>query len=390
MFMRKHLSSLTFGISALILTGVVAFAQNFVSQIVPQGNYNLSARTAADMALPAPYARDETFFKLPSGRTLGSVSGVAIDRDGKSIWVIERCGTQFGCIGSSANPILKFDSHGNLIRQFGAGMLVYPHGLFVDRDGNVWVADASANFHRPFIFGQPDKRMPDAPKGTKPAGAVVLKFSPDGKLLMTLGTPGVSGSDATHLSTPTNVLVAPNGDIFVADGHDTQPSNARIVKFDKAGKFLKAWNTCGKKPINTLDCEHALAMDSQGRLFVANRGNNKISIFDQDGSPLGEWTQFGKPSGLFIDRNDTLYSADSESDVTQGNAFIRGVHIGSARTGKVTAFLPDPHQNPSPWMPGPPPSGVPSGSESVTAGADGTLYVGQVLPAMIVRYVPKK
>jgi len=181
----------------------------------------------------------------------------------------------------------------------------------------------------------------------------------------------------------------PNGDIFVADGHDTQPSNHRIVKFDKTGKFIKAWDSCGKPTglrLGQIDCNHGLAMDSQGRLFVANRGNSKISIFDQDGKWLADWTQFGKPSGLAIDKNDTLYAGDSESDVTEGNAYIRGVHVGSAKTGKVTAFLPDPWQNPSPMMPGP----ITSGSEGVAAAADGTLYTSQVLPAALVKYAKKK
>jgi sugar lactone lactonase YvrE len=378
-----------FALAALALPCAAVQAQD----IVPKGNYNISARSAADIALPAPYARDETFFKFPAGRTLGSTSAIGMDPDGKSVWIVERCGNQSSCIGSKVNPIIEFDAHGNVVRQFGAGLLVFPHGMDVDREGNVWVADLQPNFHRPLTFGK-NVPMPDAPKGSKPAGGVVLKFSHEGKLLMTLGTPGVSGTDAAHFSQPADVQVAPDGDIFVADGHDTLPSNARIVRFDKTGKFIKAWPSCGK-PIGTdllmrIDCNHTLAMDSRGRLFVGNRGNNRISIFDKDGKLLDEWTQFGKPSGLFIDKNDILYSADSESDITGGNAYIRGVHVGSARTGKVTAFLPDTHQNPSPWMPGPRPYGTPTGSEGVVAGADGTIYVSQVLPAMLVRYVPKK
>ena len=366
---------------AFALPGMPALAQN----VVPKGNYNVSIRPAADIALPNPYMRDETFFKFPAGRPLGSTSAIDMDRDGKSIWVVERCGTLNNCIGSKVNPIMEFDQKGNVVRQFGLGLIVYPHGMYVDHENNVWVADLQPNFNRPYILGK-TTRMPDAPKGTKPAGAVVMKFSHDGKLLLTIGTPGVSGNDATHLSQPSDVAVATNGDVFIADGHDTLPSNARIAKFDKTGKFIKAWDACGKDAKNKVDCAHSLAIDSQGRLFVANRGNNKIDIFDPDGKLLAEWNQFGRPSGLFIDKNDTLYSADSESDVTQGNAYIRGVHIGSARTGKVTAFLPDPLGNPSPWMP----LSSTSGSEGVSASEDGMVYVSQVLPAMLLRYVPRK
>ena len=374
------------GLAALALSCAAAWGQAYV---VPKGDYNVSKRSAADRALPAPYLRDETFFKFPAGRKLGSTSAIDMDPDGKSIWIVERCGTLNNCIGSPVNMIMEFDNKGNVVRQFGKGLIVYPHGMNVDRDGNVWVADLQPNFNRPFILGSKD-RMPDAPKGTKPAGAVVLKFSHDGKLLMTLGTPGESGTDNAHFSQPADVVVAPNGDIFVGDGHDTLPSNHRIMKFDKTGKFIKSWDSCAhnpsKQPLAEVDCNHSLAIDSQGRLFVANRGNSRITIFDQDGKWLADWTQFGKPSGLYIDKNDTLYAADSESDVTEGNAYIRGVHVGSAKTGKVTAFLPDTWQNPSPLLPGP----STSGSEGVAAGADGTIYVSEVLPMALLRYAPVK
>ncbi len=375
---------LALGVAAMALSSA-AWGQ--FATTVPKGNYNVSKRSKADMALPAPYLRDEAFFKFPAGRPVGSTSAIDIDPDGKSIWIVERCGTLNNCIGSQVNPVMEFDSTGKVQRQFGKGLFVYPHGMFVDRDGNVWATDLQTNFNRPFVMGT-NNRMPDAPKGTKPAGAVVMKFSHDGKLLMTLGTPGVSGNDASHFSQPSDVLVARNGDIFVADGHDTQPSNHRIVKFDKTGKFIKAWDACGTAtnlPLSKIDCTHSLAMDSQGRLFVANRGNSRISIFDQDGKWLADWTQFGKPSGLYIDKNDTLYAADSESDVTEGNAFIRGIHIGSAKTGQVTGFLPDTWQNPSPQMPGP----ITSGPEGVVVGADGTMYSSEVLPMALLRYVKK-
>ena len=384
--MARLWNAMGLGALALAMTATGALAQ---AKTVPKGNYNISKRSAADMALPAPYTRDESFFKFPAGRTLGSTSAINIDPDGKSIWIVERCGTLNNCIGSQVNPIVEFDDKGNVIRQFGKGQIVYPHGMDVDREGNVWVADVQPNFNRPFILGQPTTRMPDAPKGTKPAGAVVLKFSHDGKLLMTLGTPGESGNDEKHFSQVSDVLVAPNGDIFVGDGHDTLPSNHRIVKFDKNGKFIKAWDSCGKPtglPLGKIDCNHGLAMDSQGRLFVANRGNSRISIFTQDGQWLADWTQFGKPSGIYIDKNDTLYAGDTESDATEGNAYIRGIHIGSAKTGQVTGFLPDPWQNPSPWMPGP----STSGPEGVAAAADGTLYASQVLPAALVKSAKKK
>jgi hypothetical protein len=350
---------------------------------IREGNYNISARTAEDMALPNTYVLDEGFFQWPKGRPVGSISAIDMDRDGKSIWVFERCGKLNSCIGSTVNPIMKFDSNGRLVKEFGAGLFVYPHGMYVDHDNNVWVADLQSNVDRPAPPG--GVRPPPAPAGTPLQGAVVRKFSPDGKLLLTIGTPGVMGNDETHLSQPSDVAVAKNGDVFVADGHDSQPSNHRIAKFDRDGRFLKAWDACGPMPADTLDCQHSIAIDSQGRLLVANRGNNRIEVFDQEGKLLDEWYQFGRPSGLFIDDNDVLYAADSESDVMQHNAFVRGVHVGSARTGDVTAFIPDPQGNPSPWMP----AGTTNGAEGVAASKDGTIYVSKVLPAQLVRYGKK-
>lgn len=380
--MRRTPVSLLIGV-ALAITTDAATAQTAPIPQARQGNYNISARSAEDIALPASYALDETFFKWPIGRPVGSISAIDMDRDGKSIWVFERCGKLNSCIGSTVNPIMKFDSSGNLVKQFGAGLFVYPHGMYVDPENNIWVADLQSNVDRPAPPG--GVRPPPAPPGTPLQGAVVRKFSQDGKLLLTIGTPGVMGNDETHLSQPSDVAVARNGDVFVADGHDSQPSNHRIAKFDRNGRFIKAWDACGPSPADTLDCQHSIAIDSQGRLFVANRGNNRIEVFDQEGKLLDEMYQFGRPSGLFIDDNDILYAADSESDVMQHNAFVRGVHVGSARTGKVTAFLPDPQGNPTPWMP----AGTTNGSEGVAVAKDGSMYVAKVLPAQLVRYVPK-
>ena len=155
------------------------------------------------------------------------------------------------------------------MKSFGGGMFIWPHGLDVDQDGNVWVTDAVA-----------DNRTP---KGDK-RGHIVVKFSPDGKVLMTLGTPGQSGSGPDHFTSPSDVAVAANGDIFVADGHGDDGNN-RVVKFSKDGKFVKAWGKSGWAP-GEFHALHAIAIDSRGRMFVGDRGNNRIQIFDQDGKSL--------------------------------------------------------------------------------------------------------
>ena len=311
---------------------------------------------------PNPYRTVENWAKLPEGRTWGQVIGVDIDRDGKSIWVVERCGGT-SCAGSNLAPILKFDSSGKLMKSFGEGMFVRPHGLFVDKDGNIWVTDD---------------------QGKDGKGHQVFKFSPDGKVLMTLGQAGIAGERPDTFNRPSDVLVAPNGDIFVADGHDAD-SNARIVKFSVHGKFMKAWGKHGKGP-GEFEVPHSLAMDSSGRLFVADRGNNRIQIFDQDGKFLEEWRQFGRPSGVFIDKNDVLYSTDSESNGARNPSFKRGIRIGSAKDGKVAAFIPDPDPNPGQGLE--PSNGT--AAEGVAADDAGNIYGAEVFPRALKKYVKNR
>src|SRR6185436_1519067 len=232
------------------------------------------------------------------------------------------------------------------------------HGLHVDKDGNVWVTDQAAN-----------------PANDK--GQVVYKFDKNGTLLMTLGKKGVPGNGPDTFNQPSDVLVAPNGDIFVADGHGAE-SNARIVKFDKTGKFIKAWGKKGSGP-GELDTPHGLAMDSKGRLFVADRNNNRIQIFDQDGKLLEEWKQFSRLSGIFIDKKDVLYGADSESNTARHPGWKRGIRIGSAKDGKVTAFIPDTNPDPD--------KSSTSNAEGVAADSQGNVYGAEVGPKALKKYV---
>jgi len=202
----------------------------------------------------------------------------------------------------------------------------------------------------------------EGPDGKDPRrngkGHQVFKLNQDGKVLMTLGKAGVAGDGPDTFNAPSAVLIAPNGDIFVGDGHGGN-TNARVVKFSKDGKFIKAWGKKGTAP-GDFETPHGLAMDSRGRLFVGDRGNSRIQIFDQDGKFLEEWKQFGRPSGVFIDRNDTLYVADHTSDEKTNPGFRKGIRIGSARDGKVTSFILDPNPNGS--------------QEGVAADAKGTVY----------------
>ncbi|HEU0107549.1 MAG TPA: peptidyl-alpha-hydroxyglycine alpha-amidating lyase family protein [Vicinamibacteria bacterium] len=304
-----------------------------------------------------PYRTVEGWAKMPEGRAWGATSAVDVAPDGRSIWVGERCGANT-CAGSSLPAILRFDETGALKASFGAGMFVFPHGIHVDRAGNVWLTDARARDGK---------------------GHQVFKFSPDGRLLLTLGKAGVAGEGPDVFNQPSDVAVAAGGEIFVADGHD-ENSNARIVKFSKDGQFIKAWGKRGSAP-GEFDVPHGLAFDSRGRLFVADRGNNRIQIFDQDGKFLEEWKQFSRPSGVYIDKHDVLYVADSESNSKTNPGWKRGIRIGSAKDGKVTAFIPDPEPDPE--------KVVTSGSEGVAADARGNVYGAEVGPRALKRYVKK-
>lgn len=296
--------------------------------------------------------------ELPEGREWGSTSAVYPGIDG-TLWVGERCGQNSCLERDDVDPVLQFDKDGRLLQSFGAGLITWPHGIHVDFDGNVWVTDA---------------------RGDDTRGHQVIKFSSDGEVLMRLGKAGMAGAGNDVFDQPSDVLVAPNGDIFVADGHGTGGNN-RIVKFSADGRFIKTWGSTGAEAGEFRD-PHALAMDSRGRLFVGDRGNSRVQIFDQDGNWLATWTQFGRPSGLFIDKNDILYSADSESHASwSGNwGWKRGIRIGSVRDGWVTAFIPDPGQ------PDPHAAGT-TAAEGIAVDDEGNLYGAEVGPRQMVKYV---
>jgi sugar lactone lactonase YvrE len=319
----------------------------------------LVSAAGAQNHAPNPYETIEGWAKLPPGRSWGATSAIYPANDGEHIWIAERCGANL-CVDSDLDPVMLFDRDGNMVRSFGAGMIVWPHGMFVDADDNVWIADAVG--------------YAPVPEGI---GHTVMKFSPEGELLMRLGKEGVAGDGPDVFAKPSDVLVAPNGDIFIADGHDAGGNN-RIVKFDKDGEFLMEWGSTGSGTGEFAD-PHALAMDSQGRLFVGDRANSRIQIFDQNGEHLETWTQFGRPSGLFIDENDVLYSADSESNARRNRGWLRGIRIGSARDGFVTAFIPDPETDQDN-------SGT-SGAEGVAVDAEGNIYGAEVGPRTVKKYV---
>jgi len=348
------------------------------------------ATAAPTNDLPNPYQTIEGYFKLPEGRTWGSTSAVDVSPDGKFIWVAERCGanTCWDPAGGKMSPldvVLKFDQSGKLVTSFGAGLMVFPHGIHVDRQGNVWVTDGNDNLPRRRPGAPADAPLPPAP--AKVVGHQVYKFSPDGKLLLTLGkaggNPADSVADPGSFYQPNDVITLPNGDILVAEGHNDGTMSHRIVHFSKDGKYLSQFGKRGNGPGEFMQ-PHALALDSQGRLFVGDRGNNRVQIMTTDGKVIADWSQFSRPSGLFIDtKTDTLYSADSESGSVNPahKAWTRGIRVGSAKDGKVMYFIPDPQKDLT--------TGT-LAAEGVAVDSSGNVYGAEVGPKKVQKYVMKK
>jgi|SoiMethySBSTD1v2_1073268.scaffolds.fasta_scaffold00805_5 sugar lactone lactonase YvrE len=313
--------------------------------------------------LPQPYRTTRDWGQLPAGMTWPAVTAVEPAPDG-TIYVVERC-FENSCAGRSEPPILRYSKDGKLLASFGQNIFVFPHGATVDGNGNLWVTDA---------------------RGRDGKGHQVFKFSPEGKVLMTLGKAGVSGSGSDLFDQPTDVVVAPNGDIFVTDSHRAESGrtslNNRVVKFTRNGRFVKEWGKKGSGR-GELSEPHTIAIDSRGRLFVGDRENNRIQIFDQNGTFIDEWRQFGRPSGISITRDDTIYVADSESGPDTGahelTGIKKGIRIGSAGDGRVTAFIEDMESTRADH----------SGAEGVGVDADGNVYGAVVRRRMLERHIRK-
>jgi DNA-binding beta-propeller fold protein YncE len=197
------------------------------------------------------------------------VTGVAVDAKDQ-VWLVNQLTPQ----------VQVFDSGGKLVDSWGQGFFKAPHYLRIDHEGNVWIADFERH--------------------------IVQKFSPKGERLLVLGTPDEAGNDESHMNGPTDIAVSPSGEIFVSDGY----GNDRVIHFDPAGKFVKTWGKRGVKA-GELSQPHSIAMDSKGRLYVAERNNCRIQIFDQDGKSLGQWRNLLNPWGLCITANDEIYVCGS-------------------------------------------------------------------------------
>jgi DNA-binding beta-propeller fold protein YncE len=324
-------------------------------------------------AVPPPYRAVRDWAQLTlEQREWGGSNNVAIDRDGKTVWAVDRCTAPInpGCLGTQSNPVHHFDETGRESKSFGGGMFVWPHGLHVDADGNVWIADA---------------RTPTADEvakfpGARNKGNVVVKFSPDGAVLMTIGTPGVRGDPPNALTEPTAVITDPaNGDIYVAESHmDVTDPNlvGRISVFDKQGKLLRTIGKAGMGP-GEFRTPHALAFDSKGNLVVADRQNHRVQLLTKRGQFVRQYADFSRVSGLAIGPGDVLYATDSESTESIHPGWSRGVRIGSLAEGRVTMFIP-PHATNSPEG---------AMGEGIAIDPNGNLYTAESILRGVTKFI---
>jgi len=243
---------------------------------------------AAASLLAGPYT-SSGFLKFPGEVEMGAVSAVAIDA-GDGIYVLQR----------GEPPLLTFDADGKFVRGFGQGLFKVPHGLRVDREGNIWTTDNGNH--------------------------VIRKFNRDGRLLATLGTEGKTGGGKEGFRAPDDLVFDSQGSIYVADS-----GNGRIVKLAPDGTYLMEWGKKGKAP-GQFSTAHGLAIDAQDRIYVADRGNNRVQVFDSEGKQLADWTGFGNPFGLLVVGNELVVS---EGDIHK----IFQLDLAS---GKIVASWGDP------------------------------------------------
>ena len=330
--------------------------------------------------LPDPYRLVENWPTLPpnmNGGHWGELIRADIDPQG-NVWVFHRCfntepAGYATCVGRTEPPILEFDPSGKLLKSLGSGMFAFPHGFTVDHQGNIWASDANAS---ETVLGISAKDADGVVRGEQ-----VFKISPaTGKVLMTLGREGVKGDGPDTFDQPTGIAIAPNGDIFVTDGHGT---NDRVVKFSKAGKFIKTWGHHGSGP-GEFDQPHDISIGgSRNLIYVADRSNSRVQIFDQEGNFIAAWKQFGRPSAVYVSKDDTLYVSDSQSNSKVNPGYLRGITVGSAKDGTPRYFIPDPDLAQADVN-------RISGASGIVADANGTIYAADVGPHRLRKYVKVK
>jgi sugar lactone lactonase YvrE len=229
------------------------------------------------------------------------------------------------------------------------------------RDGHIWATDTN------------DEETPGVAMGQ-----TVVKISPAGRVLMTIGRAGVGGTGPNLFDRPTGVAVAPNGDIFVADGHSRNKSNnARVVKYSSDGKFIKEWGRMGPEPGNFREPHDLYVGGSKGYVYVADRQNDRIQVFDQNGTFIAAWKQFGQPSSVYVDSHDNIYVGATYQGTGPNN---RAIVIGHAITGELTYLIPDPSDLSRMTDTGTSASGI-------AVDGQGSIYAADVGPNNLRKYV---
>jgi DNA-binding beta-propeller fold protein YncE len=236
---------------------------------------SLAARSAKGGDKVPEYVPVPGWLQLPKGFKFDLVTAVATDKD-DNLFIFHR----------GSRPVAIFDKNGKFLRSWGRDEVETAHGLRIDHEGNVWTTDL-------------DRHQ-------------VIKHDPNGKVLLTLGKAYNSGTTPATFDSPADVAIAPNGDIYVADGY----GNSRVVKFNKEGKYLKEWGKPGKGP-GEFDLVHAIVLDAKGRVYVGDRENDRIQVFDADGKFLEQWRGIGAPFGLFLQGGQRLLVADGRGDLVR-------------------------------------------------------------------------
>ena len=351
---------LLFAFGAFFLLTASLYPGNSANTLLAQGAAKV-ANPITDEGLlnPAPKVT-RNWGQLPAGRKWGTSAGIDIDPKDGNVWAYERCGAGaaagaggggVSCDTNVVDPIFKFDRNtGAVLANFGKGVMVTPHGIYADQQA-----------------------------GTK--GHQVHKFSPKGEKLLSLGIPGKPGNADGQFNQPDDVVVGPDGSIYVSDGHDAQGmttaaaiaeglkrgATSRISKFTPDGKFVKSWGKIGVRH-GEFRTPHALVFDSKGRLWVADRGNHRIEIFDANGNYLESRYMYGRVSGIFI-KGATVYAIDSESGPLNHPNWRDGVRIGPLDEDRITAFIP-PFEREDRVYQG-------TAGEGVAVDADGNVYAAE-------------